>query len=56
VEANPVTVVRTGNGPDNTPGTADDVYAQVRNGTIQLGLLAVVYNLRALGYVEVTPN
>lgn len=56
VEANPVTVVRTGNGPDNTEGTADDLYSQVRIGTIQQGLLAVVYNLRALGYVDVTSN
>ncbi len=56
VEANPVALVRTGNGPDNLPGTADDVYAQVRDGTIQQGLLAVVYNLRALGYVDVTPQ
>lgn len=54
VEANPVTVVQT-NGPDNIPGNSDDLLTLVRDGSIQLGLRAVIYNLQALGYVDVTP-
>lgn len=55
VESNPVTMVRA-NGPDNTPNTSDDVLSLVRDGSIQQGLLSVVYTLRALGYMDVTPD
>lgn len=55
VESNPVTMVR-GNGTDNLPNTSDDIFTLVRDGDIQLGLLSVVYTLRALGYMDVTPD
>jgi hypothetical protein len=53
VEANPVTLVRT-NGADNMPNTPDDVFTQIRDGSIQRGLLAVTYTLDALGYIDLT--